>query len=247
VLEIGSNLREARIRHGVELAQVQADTHIRTRYLKALEDERFDLIPGDAYVRGFLRTYADYLELNAELFVDEYKARFAPPEEPLPQLIPRRRIDLPPLRAVGTVGALVAVALVVVLAWRVDGGGKPTEPPLRGGPAPTGGAALGKAPPAPARVSRRTRPEARLAKLVLTAVHGPCWLRVQLGSAAGRYLHEGTLEQGQSLRFAEKRLWIRLGAPSHVEATLNGTPASLPGDTASVVVTTAAVRTVEGG
>ena len=81
MLEIGSSLREARIRHGVELAQVDADTHIRTRYLKALEDERFDLIPGDAYVRGFLRTYADYLGLDAELFVDEYKARFAPPEE----------------------------------------------------------------------------------------------------------------------------------------------------------------------
>jgi Helix-turn-helix domain len=64
---------------GVELAQIEADTHIRTRYLKALEDERFDLIPGDAYVRGFLRTYADYLGLDSELFVDEYKARFVPP------------------------------------------------------------------------------------------------------------------------------------------------------------------------
>jgi hypothetical protein len=84
VLEIGSSLREVRIRRGVELAQVEADTHIRTRYLKALEDERFDLLPREAYVRGFLRTYADYLELDADLFVDEYNARFAPPEEPQP-------------------------------------------------------------------------------------------------------------------------------------------------------------------
>jgi cytoskeleton protein RodZ len=56
---------------GVELAQVDADTHIRTRYLKALEDERFDLLPGAAYARGLLRTYADHLELDADLFVDE--------------------------------------------------------------------------------------------------------------------------------------------------------------------------------
>src|SRR4029450_1048129 len=124
VLEIGSSLREARNRHGVELAQVEADTHIRTRYLKALEDDRFDLLPGDAYVRGFLRTYADYLGLDAELFVDEYKARFAPPEEPLPQLIPRRRIDLPRLRTPAQVGAVLAVALVAALPWRADGGGR---------------------------------------------------------------------------------------------------------------------------
>jgi cytoskeleton protein RodZ len=241
VLEIGSSLREVRIRRGVELAQVEADTHIRTRYLKALEDERFDLLPGEAYARGFLRTYADYLELDAELFVDEYKARFAPPEEPLPQLTPRRRIDPHRLPARGTLGALLAVAVVAVLAWRLDAGDEPTEP------APTGASAARKAPPTPARVARKARREARPATLVLTAAHGPCWLRVQLGSRAGRYLHEGTLEQGQTLRFAGRRLWIRLGAPSNLEASVNGAPARLPDDTANVVVTTAGVRTVEGG
>ncbi|HET6643713.1 MAG TPA: RodZ domain-containing protein [Gaiellaceae bacterium] len=246
VLEIGSILREARIRHGVELAQVEASTHIRTRYLKALEDERFDLLPGEAYACGFLRTYADYLELDADLFVDEYKARFAPPEEPLPQLIPRRRIDLPRLSALVTVGALLAVALVVVLAWRLEGG-EPTEPAATGGPALTGGTALGMAPAAPVRGIRRARREAQPARLVLTAAYGPCWLRVQLGSPAGRYVHEGTLEQGQSLRFAGPRLWIRLGAPSNLEASLNGARTSLPEDTATVVVTTAGVQTVEGG
>jgi cytoskeleton protein RodZ len=187
VLEIGSSLREARIRRGVELAQVEAKTHIRTRYLTALEDERFDLLPGAAYARGFLRTYADYLELDAELFVDEYNARFAPPEEPLPELTPRRRIDPQRLAARRTIGALLAVALVAVLAWRLDADGEPTQP------APTGAPAARKAPPAPARIARRARPEAQRATLVLTAAHGPCWLRVQLGSrAGGRYLHEGT-------------------------------------------------------
>jgi cytoskeleton protein RodZ len=239
VLEIGSSLREVRIRRGVELAQVEAETHIRTRYLKALEDERFDLMPGDAYVRGFLHTYADYLELDGELFVDEYKARFAPPEEPLPQLIPRRQIGLYRLPARGTVGAVLVVALVATVAWRLDAGGGPTNP------APSGAPALRKEPPA--SVARRTPRKARPATLVLTAEQGPCWLSVHLGSRAGRNLYEGTLEQGQSLRFAARRLWIRLGAPSNLEAILNGAPASLPDDTASVVVTTAGLRTVQGG
>jgi len=114
VLEIGSSLREARILRGVELAQVEAATHIRTKYLEALENDRFDLLPGEAYARGFLRTYADYLELQADLFVDEYNARFAPPEEPLPQLIPRRRIELNWLPAREIAGALIVVALVAV-------------------------------------------------------------------------------------------------------------------------------------
>jgi cytoskeleton protein RodZ len=245
VLEIGSSLREARIRHGVELAQVDADTHIRTRYLKALEDERFDLLPGDAYARGFLRTYADYLGLDAELFVDEYKARFAPPEEPLPQLIKRRRIDLPWLPAPRTVGALLAVCLVVVLAWRL--GNKPTERAST-----SERAAPTTAHPTPPRVARRAKHEALPAvsppaKLLLTAARGRCWLHVNRGSQAGGYLYEGSLEQGQSLRFAGRRLWIRLGAPQNLEASVNGAPASLPDDTANVVVTAAGVRTVERG
>jgi cytoskeleton protein RodZ len=241
VLEIGSSLREVRIRRGVELAQVEADTHIRTRYLRALEDDRFDLLPGDAYVRGFLRTYADYLELDAELFVDEYKARFAPPEEPLPQLIRRRRIDPQRLPARGAVGALLAVALAATLAWRLDAGGESTEPASKGGLAPR------KPPPPPARVARRAPREARPATLVLTAADGPCWLSVHLGSLAGRNLHEGILEQGHSHRFAGRRLWIRLGAPSNLEASLNGERVSLPNDTANVVVTSAGVRTIERG
>jgi cytoskeleton protein RodZ len=241
VLEIGSSLREVRIRRGVELAQVEAETHIRTRYLKALEDDRFDLLPGDAYVRAFLRTYADYLELDADLFVDEYKARFAPPEEPLPQLVPRRRIDSHRLPALGTVGALLAVALVATLAWRVDADGEPTEPASKGRLAPR------KPPPAPARAAGRAPREARRATLVLTAADGPCWLTVHLDSQTGRSLHEGTLEQGQSLRFAAKRLWIRLGAPSSLEASLNGVRVGLPDDTANVVVTRAGVRTVQDG
>ena len=244
MLEIGSSLREARIRRGVELAQIEADTHIRTRYLKALEDERFDLIPGDAYVRGFLRTYADYLELDAELFVDEYKTHFAPPEEPLPQLTQRPRIGLPRMPAPGIVGALLAVALVVVIAWR-HGGGEQTSR------VPTGEPVARNASPPPAVVQHARRQaapaQARPAELVLTAAHGPCWLHVNLGSQWGRYLYEGSLEQGQSVRFAARRLWVRLGAPSNLEASLNGAPATLPDDTANVVVTRSGVRTVERG
>jgi Helix-turn-helix domain/RodZ C-terminal domain len=243
VLEIGSSLREARVRRGVELGQVEADTHIRTKYLGALENDRFELLPGEAYVRGFLRTYADYLELDADLFVDEYNAHFGPPEEPLPQLARRRRIELPRLPSRGAIAALLAFVLVALLAWRDDGGNESTTPVPRAEPA----ARSPNPPPNPVRATPSARRTARPATLVLSAAGGPCWLRVHLGSEAGRPLYEGMLEQGRSVRFGGKRLWIRVGAPSNLEASLNGEPAGLPEDTANVVVTSAGVRTIEVG
>src|SRR6266581_4721141 len=89
MFEIGSSLRAARMRQELELSQAEHDTRIRAKYLRALEDERFDALPGPAYTKGFLRTYADYLGLDAQPFVDEYNTRFAPEEEepaPPPQL-----------------------------------------------------------------------------------------------------------------------------------------------------------------
>jgi cytoskeleton protein RodZ len=238
VLEIGSSLREARIRRGFELAQIEADTHIRTRYLKALEDERFELVPGEAYVRGFLRTYADYLGLDADLFVAEYNTRFAPPEEPPPQLMQLRRPKsrTPVLRR--TFGVVFAVTLVAGFVWRLAS----TEPTV---PAPAVRPPTSTVRPTPAKIPLPAKREHASAALVLTAVRGPCWLLVHRGSRAGRQLHEGTLEEGESLRFVARRLWLRLGAPINLEARLNGKPATLPDDTANVVVTASGVRTLE--
>ena len=122
MFEIGSSLREARMRQQLELSQVERDTRIRAKYLGALEEERFDVLPGLAYARGFLRTYADYLGLDAQRFVDEYSTRFAPKEEPAaaaPVGIRRRRFALTPwLFAVGLLAASSGL-----LAWRLSSNG----------------------------------------------------------------------------------------------------------------------------
>jgi cytoskeleton protein RodZ len=64
--EIGTTLREARIRHKVNLAEVEQRTKIRVRYLRALENEEWDLLPGPTYTRSFIRTYASFLGLDGE-------------------------------------------------------------------------------------------------------------------------------------------------------------------------------------
>src|ERR671937_3115166 len=88
MFEIGGSLREARLKRNLTPADVQKAIRIRDRYLQALEEERWEVLPGDAYVKGFLRTYADYLGLDGNLYVDEYNNRYAHDDEPV--LVPER-------------------------------------------------------------------------------------------------------------------------------------------------------------
>src|SRR5918993_3733150 len=90
MFEIGTSLREARVRQGVDLLEAERSTKIRSKYLRALEDERFELLPAQTYVKGFLRSYADYLGLDGELYVDEYNSRYVIGEEDAPVGAPRR-------------------------------------------------------------------------------------------------------------------------------------------------------------
>jgi cytoskeleton protein RodZ len=91
MFEIGDALREARTRRQLTLRDAQEATRIRLKHLAALEDERFDELPEEVYVKGFLRAYADYLGLDGELFVAEFNSRLdanrpPPPPESEPRL-----------------------------------------------------------------------------------------------------------------------------------------------------------------
>lgn len=77
--EIGNNLREARIRRGLSIRDVEYVTKIRSKYLEALEDDDFEVLPGPTYVRAFLRTYALFLKLDAVALVDEYREHYEHP------------------------------------------------------------------------------------------------------------------------------------------------------------------------
>ena len=74
--DIGSTLRETRIREKIDITTVEEATKIRAKYLRALENEEWGVLPGPAYVKSFLRTYAEFLGLDAHMLVEEYRARF---------------------------------------------------------------------------------------------------------------------------------------------------------------------------
>jgi cytoskeleton protein RodZ len=241
VFEIGSSLREARERRGLTLADAERETKIRQRYLAALEDERFGVLPGDAYARGFLRTYAEYLDLDGDLYVDEFGQRFSTPEEPvaLPPAALRSRRSF---RGPGDRRLLVAAAVAAVLAGLFWLGGKGTERPTLAPSPPPRASPAAPAPAPQPRVRQRRRPK-RASTLTLVASRGDCWLSVRAGSQEGRTLFESTLAAGKRLRFGLRRpLWIRLGAPWNLDATVRGARVSLPSVTADVLVTASGVR-----
>jgi cytoskeletal protein RodZ len=73
---LGSLLGEARQARGVTLEQAAATIRIRVRHLAALEGDRLAELPAPVYVRGYLRTYATYLEIDADALVDAYEAAY---------------------------------------------------------------------------------------------------------------------------------------------------------------------------
>jgi transcriptional regulator with XRE-family HTH domain len=79
--DIGPMLREARMQAGLDIDDVEDRTKIRAKYLRALENEEWSLLPGTAFTKGFLRSYADLLGLDARLLIDEYKRQWEEPHE----------------------------------------------------------------------------------------------------------------------------------------------------------------------
>jgi hypothetical protein len=124
--DIGQTLREARMRARIDISEVETRTKIRARYLRAIENEEWDLLPGPVYIKSFLRTYADYLGLDSRLLVDEFKREFELPSEhdlrPAPGLRQgrdRRDRDRGPKPIRGPLlppWALIGIVLIAVVA-----------------------------------------------------------------------------------------------------------------------------------
>src|SRR5688500_401960 len=118
---IGETLREARMRQRLNVEELEQATKIRAKYLRALENEEFGLLPGPTYVKSFLRTYAEKLGLDPHLLVEEFRAQYEPPEpaefQPIasPPRDARRRGPRPPRFGPGAAIAAAAFALIVFL------------------------------------------------------------------------------------------------------------------------------------
>jgi cytoskeleton protein RodZ len=243
MFEIGPSLREARMRRGLSPGDVQKAIRIRDRYLSAIEDERWELLPGAAYAKGFLRTYADFLGLNGSLYIDEFNSRFPHQEDPaltasaMPPIGPARIGIVRPLLAI----VAIVAAIAAVAAWQLRGspqtksstnGGGSTAAPVTH-PSATAVSTPATPPQRPAK-----RPVATPTSAVLAATKGRVWLQVRARDASGTVLFEGMLEQGRTLPVKlAPRVWLRVGAPWNLEIRLGGhVVAGMPAHVADLIL-----------
>jgi len=213
VFEIGNSLREARVRQGLDYPQVELGTKIRAKYIRALEDEQFDILPGETYTKGFLRSYAEYLGLDGQIYVDEYSTRhnvagFDDMPQRRPQTSVRARRDRAVERRIVllALAGIAALTALVIVAWRY-GGGEAASPP----------------PSVPARTTA-----AAPVGLRFVGTHRGTYLVVRRGSSTGRVVFQGTVRRGDDQFVAGSRFWLYVRRPSGAHFTLRGKPVSLP-------------------
>lgn len=232
MFEIGSSLRDARVRKGLDLTELEAETKIRAKYLRALEEEHFDLLPGDTYVKGFLRIYAERLGLDGQLYVDEYNSRFSLGEEPVLATRTRRRARhgrFETQAVLIALAAIVAITVLVIAAWQLGTGGggdggaaDPTSVTVL---EPTDAATTAGADGAPATVDVR-----------IAARRGPSRVEARQGSAAGKLLFEGQVEKGETITVRGTKVWLFVAKPRNVSVNGRRLVDLAPGP-ATVVVT----------
>jgi hypothetical protein len=225
LFEIGNSLREARVRRGIEFAQAEQVTKVRAKYLRSLEEERFELLPSETYVKGFLRTYADYLGLDGQLYVDEFNSRFGTDDRER-----MRRSSVRPQqrsRRFETNVVLVAllsiavVTVVVISAWKSSDSGQK------------------------AKQTKKTHRTTHVAKaptayLVLRGVRGPSYVAIHRGGPAGPVVFQGTIAKGETEPFKGKTYWLNVSAPENLTITVGGKRVRIAGHRPRVLTVTPA-------
>ena len=223
MFEIGNSLRDARLRRRIELAQAEQATKIRGKYLRALEDEEFELLPSETYVKGFLRTYAEYLGLDGQVYVDEFNSRFVTGEDYEPRRRPgpheRRNRRLETIIVVAALAAIAIVTVVVIGAWTSSGS--------RSIP-----------PPAPAGTKKPERAAAPAPGLAIVALRGSSYVAVHRGGAAGPVLFQGTVGHGEPQAFAGTRFWVNVSSPENLVIRIRGKRITLTGYRPRVITVT---------
>src|SRR5207237_9139756 len=132
MFEIGNSLREARVRQGLDYPQIELATKIRAKYIRALEDEQFELLPAETYIKGFLRSYAEFLGLDGQLYVDEYNSRHVVDGfDDMPQRRPRigQQRSIERKVVLLALAGIAAVTALVIVAWKYGGGDASSSTP----------------------------------------------------------------------------------------------------------------------
>ncbi len=209
------------MRARIDISEVEVRTKIRAKYLRAMENEEWDMLPGPIYVKSFLRTYSDFLGLDSRMLIDDYRRRFERPSDqesrPIATLGRERERDhtprgpmLPPWALVG----LVLLAIVVVLFVVGNAANSPSNgPTTNGAHAPTGTHHRHQTPPT---TTTQTTPVVAGPKTVTLTITPTSTVYICMANQSGKLLIPGvTYTVGQTVPTEkESKLLLTLGNSS---------------------------------
>ncbi|MBM3697271.1 MAG: DUF4115 domain-containing protein [Actinobacteria bacterium] len=226
------------MRQGIDYPTAEAGTRIRTRYLKAMEDEQFDLLPDPSYVRGFLRAYSTYLAIDPQLVIDEYDSRMGGIGQPIEDARRRRRmaVDRPRRREAQllwlAIGGVTGIALLAWLGIGGDSSSTSTEAD----------------PGVPITTPAGTTPAEGIDVSFIGRGNRGSYLEVRNGSESGETLYSGVLVPGATRAFSFRdSAWVRIGKPDAVSVRVGGEPLAISGGTGTFLITQAGAQRLPAG
>jgi cytoskeleton protein RodZ len=242
--EIGQQLREARIRARIDVSEIEAKTKIRAKYLRALENEEWSLLPGPTYTKSFLRTYAQALGLDGRAIVEEYRERYEGTERerremlhpPSRQRRTHERRPLPRGYLIG--GTLLALVILLALIGSLSGPSEKQQNEAGGVAARhlQGAPGARRAPyPATVRTQTSTTTRTGAAQMVTLALRPSARVWVCLIGDGKRLIPGAILtpeeategRNGGALIFHARHFKVNLG-DSHVELLVDGRRHEVP-------------------
>jgi len=251
LFEIGNTLREARVRRNLTLQQVEEDIKIRVKYVQAMENEDWDVMPGVTYVKGFLRTYSSYLGLDPEVIIGEFRSRgMAPSAEHHEPFGGSSVIGKPRSHrgrnTVVIVAVVCLVALGVIYALGLRNGGGSDEPKTH-----PGALGIGSPSPSPSKSPKPSPSSSAIPAwqknlVKIKATGGDSWMEIRRNNSTGVVLFSGTLKKGDQKKFKGKDIWMSLGAPGNVRLEAQGKNVKLKSDVGPWTVEIIQGRVVQG-
>lgn len=245
---VGEILLTEREKRGLTVKDVEAATSIRALYISAIESNKFSVVPGEVYLKGFIRNYANYLGLNGQAMVDLYRQQQLPPTNTAVEAAQQDtegNANTPENNNGSVTKWLIIGTVALILAggawWFTSGREANPAQPIPGNPAPNTAPMQPQAqvpiqpqvpvqtPATPTQQPPKTKPVVVAAKFT-----AECWAQITVD---GKEVFEGIMEAGVLKTWeAEQTIVVKLGNAGAAELSYNGQPVGKLGGIGEVVV-----------
>lgn len=249
---VGEILKKRRAELGLSIQEVQVSTKISTKYIRAIESDEFQSMPGDAYARGFINTYAAAVGLDGALLVAQYKRETGQPEiivsseQPEPDEVLTRDLDQKP-RSLWVLLAVIAVLIMIAFAY--FGWLQSTPEAKTPKPKPLTKTKTDKKQTTPSATTndQSQKPVIQPADVSIrvTIVDSDCWMEILTD---GQQAFVGTMKVGETKQFkGQSSVYVYAASGRRVSIVYNGSDMGLLNQTGEEVSRTYTPQGIQEG